>query len=468
MNSIVFASLLIISLSSVVQSESNADVLNLKVDRTIDLTTHLTKIIHSITVENQGNAPLKSYVFTVEPQNKDNVAYIGAQTSESREDNKNGLKVTQVNEASNKGLFYRIDLNKELAKGKSATIEVELVLFDNIKPYPNEITQNEKQLVLYKGNLYYYSQYQTKSQQTRVNLASDKVESYTQVKPTSKSDQTITYGSYENIKPFEQSELSIHYENNTPFLRIKSMTRVIEVSNWGNIAVEETIDMYHAGAALKGPFSRFDYMRKQGAASSVKSFMTILPPTARDIYYRDEIGNISTSNVRETREQVEVELRPRFPLFGGWRTHYTIGYNVPTYQYLFNKGNNYALKMKFIDHIYDDQLIEHLTVKIILPEFSTNIDFLPPYSVQRGKNDLHFTYLDTVGRPVIIAHKHNAVDNHIQDFELRYSFARLMILQEPLLLVGAFFALFLVILILVRIDFSISDKSNVAVKEKEN
>jgi hypothetical protein len=79
MNSIVFASLLIISLSSVVQSESNADVLNLKVDRTIDLTTHLTKIIHSITVENQGNAPLKSYVFTVEPQNKDNVAYIGAQ-----------------------------------------------------------------------------------------------------------------------------------------------------------------------------------------------------------------------------------------------------------------------------------------------------------------------------------------------------------------------------------------------------
>ncbi len=98
-----------------------------------------------------------------------------------------------------------------MAKGKSATIEVELVLFDNIKPYPNEITQNEKQLVLYKGNLYYYSQYQTKSQQTRVNLASDKVESYTQVKPTSKSDQTITYGSYENIKPFEQVRIS--YKN---------------------------------------------------------------------------------------------------------------------------------------------------------------------------------------------------------------------------------------------------------------
>jgi oligosaccharyltransferase complex subunit alpha (ribophorin I) len=117
------------------------------------------------------------------------------------------------------------------------------------------------------------------------------------------------------------------------------MLRVIEVSHWGNIAVEETIDMYHSGAKLKGSFSRFDLMRRQGAQSSVKSFKTLLPPTAKDVYYRDEIGNISTSNLRESSEQVELELRPRFPLFGGWRTHYTVGYNVPSYQYLFNKGN---------------------------------------------------------------------------------------------------------------------------------
>ena len=35
-------------------------------------------------------------------------------------------------------------------------------------------------------------------------LASDKIESYTQVKPTSKSGQTISYGPYESVKPFEQ------------------------------------------------------------------------------------------------------------------------------------------------------------------------------------------------------------------------------------------------------------------------
>lgn len=137
--------------------------------------------------------------------------------------------------------------------------------------------------------------------------------------------------------------MSIHYENNSPFLTVSKLTRTIEVSHWGNIAVEETIDMYHSGAQLVGPFSRFDYMRRQGGASSVKAFKTLLPALAADVYYRDEIGNISTSNLRPAKSgksNAELELRPRFPLFGGWKTHYTIGYNVPTYQYLFTKGKS--------------------------------------------------------------------------------------------------------------------------------
>jgi oligosaccharyltransferase complex subunit alpha (ribophorin I) len=124
---------------------------------------------------------------------------------------------------------------------------------------------------------------------------------------------------------------------------VENLRRTIEISHWGNIAVEETIDMVHAGAKLKGSFSRFDYMRRQGGSSSVKSFKKLLPSLAADVYYRDEIGNISTSNLRvpgkaNKGDPVELELRPRFPLFGGWRTHYTIGYNLPIYQYLYNKG----------------------------------------------------------------------------------------------------------------------------------
>lgn len=65
---------------------------------------------------------------------------------------------------------------------------------------------------------------------------------------------------------------------------------------------------------------------------------TILPASAQDVYYRDEIGNISTSHLQVLEDSVEVEIRPRFPLFGGWKTHYLIGYNLPSYEYLYNLG----------------------------------------------------------------------------------------------------------------------------------
>lgn len=68
------------------------------------------------------------------------------------------------------------------------------------------------------------------------------------------------------------------------------------------------------------------------------SLQTILPASAQDVYYRDEIGNISTSHLQVLDDSVEVEIRPRFPLFGGWKTHYIIGYNLPSYEYLYNLG----------------------------------------------------------------------------------------------------------------------------------
>lgn len=46
------------------------------------------------------------------------------------------------------------------------------------------------------------------------------------------------------------------------------------------------------------------------------------------------------------------------------------------------------------------------------------MDLKTPFNVKKGKNSLHYTYLDTVGRPVIVAYKNNLVEQHIQDFEV--------------------------------------------------
>uniref|UniRef100_A0A8C2IX78 Dolichyl-diphosphooligosaccharide--protein glycosyltransferase subunit 1 n=1 Tax=Cyprinus carpio TaxID=7962 RepID=A0A8C2IX78_CYPCA len=406
--------------SCVFCASARADgLVNEDVKRTLDLSSHLAKITAEIQLANHGAARVNSLTLALEAELAPHLAFIGT-------------------------VFSHV-----------------------LKPFPSHITQAEQQLVVFQGNHYLYSPYPTRSQTTRVRLASKTVESYTKLGNPTKSEESIEYGPFKDVPPFSQDDMKIHYENNTPFLTISSITRTIEVSHWGNIAVEETIDLRHTGAYLKGPFSRYDYQRQSDSGiSSVKSFKTILPASAQDVYYRDEIGNISTSHLQVLDDSVEVEIRPRFPLFGGWKTHYIIGYNLPSYEYLYNLGDQYALKMRLVDHIYDDQVIDQLTVKLILPEGARNIHVDTPYPISRSQDELHYTYLDTFGRPVLVATKNNLVEQHIQDVVVHYNFNKILMLQEPLLVVGAFYILFFTVIIYVRLDFSITKDPAAEVRMK--
>lgn len=117
--------------------------------------------------------------------------------------------------------------------------------------------------------------------------------------------------------------------------------------------------------------------------------------------------------------------------------------------------------MRLIDHVYDDQLLEQVTIKIVLPEHTRNIEFYPPpYDVQRLPNEKHYTYLDTVGRPVIVITKRNMLFQHIQDFEIHYTFDKIMLFNEPMLIVVPLFGLFCLVIILVRLNFSISQNES--------
>lgn len=441
-------------------------MVNEDVKRTVDLGTHLAKITAEVVLSNQGHSAVQSFVLAVEADLAPHLAYIGASVKGDEEED-GTLEVQQTTIQGQRGEFYKVQLPSSLAPGAQLKTKVEMTFSHVLKPFPTQITQAERQLVTFQGNHYLFSPYPTRSQTTRVRLASKTVESYTKLGNPSKTDEIIEYGPFRDVAPFSEDAMKIHYENNTPFLTISSITRTIEVSHWGNIAVEETIDLRHTGAVLKGPFSRYDYQRQSDSGiSSVKSFKTILPASAQDVYYRDEIGNISTSHLQVLDDSVEVEVRPRFPLFGGWKTHYIIGYNLPSYEYLYTLGDQYALKMRLVDHVYDDQVIDSLTVKIILPEGARNIHVDTPYKIDRMPNQLHYTYLDTFGRPVLVATKNNLVEQHIQDVVVHYNFNKILMLQEPLLVVGAFYILFFTVIIYVRLDFAITKDPAAEVRMK--
>lgn len=42
----------------------------------------------------------------------------------------------------------------------------------------------------------------------------------------------------------------------------------------------------------------------------------------------------------------------------------------PNFFFIFNIGSDYVLKMRLLDHVFDDQYIENVVVRIILPEHS--------------------------------------------------------------------------------------------------
>lgn len=450
--SFIFLLFIVIKCESISVDTISSDIRFKNVDRTIDISSQLVKITSKLTLENTGGTPVKNFLLAIEEFAKNNVAFVGAKDSSSKD-----LRLVETTvKGHDQVRFWRVELKDSVNAGSTATVTVETVLTKALQPYPTAITQQEDQLVKYNGNLYTYSPYLVASQKTNVIVNTKSVESFSKVKPFSQQDGAIQYGPYPNTKPFSEKELVIHYRNNSPFLTVTRVERLIEVSHWGNIAVEEVIEIEHSGAKLKGPFSRYDYQQDHHSGpASVRSYKTLLPASASDVYYRDTNGNISTSNMKVKKDSVELDLRPRYPLFGGWRTHYTLGYNVPSYEYLYHTGNDYLLKMRIIDHIFDDMQVDELVTKIILPEGSTSVKVNLPYAVTRLPDSLHYTYLDTKGRPVISFTKKNVVENHIQDFQLRYTFPRLLMLQEPLLVVGFLYALFLCVIIYVRLDFSI-------------
>ncbi|KAK0422653.1 hypothetical protein QR680_007701 [Steinernema hermaphroditum] len=451
----VFPVLLCCALSSAISVPEGVSITS--ATRKVDISSQVVKVSTNFVLQNNGDAELTSFIYAIPSSEADHVAIVSASQGKNRNERLK-INVVTVDGASSEYVYHKIDLAKGVAVKGTGELSVSHVSTDLLKPYPAEITQAENQFVLFHGDAHVGSVYDIAKEITTVQLTADSVRSFTEVMPSKRTGDRITYGPYTNQKAFSSAPITIHYENNAPFVVAVSLKRTIEVSHWGNIAVEEKIELVHKGAVLSGPFSRLDDLldRRGSKQPVVKAYKTLLPGSARDIYYRDLIGNISTSSVRKVASNVEVELRPRFPLYGGWKTNYVLGYNLPTADFLSSNGDEFHLRMKAIDRIFENAVIEHATVKIILPEGASNIKLVTPFSVKRAPDSVHYTYLDISGRPVITFEKDNVVEKHGQKFTLKYHFSSMYILREPFIVVSAFLLLFVVVIVYSRLDFSLS------------
>lgn len=237
--SLILITTLIISVFSLEQS-----IVNENVERTIDLTSQLAKVQVRITLKNNGKQPIKHYKLPENPEEKGVLSYISAKETSSK------LSI------DHSGKTRTITLQSSLEPGKTTQLTIEYVLAKSLEPYPAKITQRERQLVRFTTTQNLYSPYPTTESKTIIKLSSRTVENYTKLKPVQQNDATLTYGPNKQVPAGHLEKIMVHLENNSPFLTVTNLLRTVEVSHWGNIAIEEFVDMLHTGATLKGSFSR--------------------------------------------------------------------------------------------------------------------------------------------------------------------------------------------------------------------
>lgn len=434
----------------------NSNLVNKNVERSIDVTTHIVRQNVTMEILNNGSSSASVVHFAVEADQADHLSLLDVFDSNGR-----FLEVQKgstVEDKSKSYVLYEVKLAKPLDASATTKLVAHIIFTQVLKPFPTHVAQNDRQLVEYHGNHYFFTPYTTQSQTTNVKLGSTRIESKSELKPTTVKGDTITYGPYYEKKGFAFSPLKVHYENNSPFLTVRKLIKTIEVSHWGNVAVEEDYVVEHTGAKLKGQFSRYDFQRNPyGAATVIPMMRQHLPLYAADPYYRDESGNITTSYFSERADGPLLELLPRFPLFGGWKFGYYIGYNLPTYHYLFTSYDDSSLHILNITFgsAFDFAAIDEIVVKIILPEGAKSPEAHVPFGIDSQSAEKHYTYLDTAGRPVIVLEKKNVVSDHNRFFQVTYRFSSMALLHEPLLLITGFFLVFLAIIFWVRLEFHI-------------
>ncbi|XP_019223466.1 PREDICTED: dolichyl-diphosphooligosaccharide--protein glycosyltransferase subunit 1B isoform X2 [Nicotiana attenuata] len=430
-------------------------------ERRIDLNSHIVKVFLTLKVENIGESPASEVLLAFSPTEADHLALVKAAAVASKKKKKSylPLDVKPINlvDGPNGTKYYLVYLLKPLVKGEAISLEVLYLLTHSLEPFPVEISQSESQLVYYRDSAKILSPYPIKQQATFLKAPTSRVESFTRVEPTDRANTELRYGPYEEQRPYSYSPVIVHFENNNAFAVVEELVREIEISHWGSVQVTEHYKLVHAGARHKGVFSRVEYQSRpsHSGVSSFKHLLAELPPRVHSVYYRDNIGNISSSRLRTNRKKSELLIEPRYPLFGGWKSTFVIGYGVPLEDFLFEAADG----TRYLNYSFGCPLgqtvVDKLTVKVVLPEGSKNPSAVVPFPVEQ-RFEKKYSYLDVVGRTVVVLEKENVVPEHNSPFQVYYQFSPIYMLAEPLMLTSVFFLFFMACVTYLQVDLSIS------------
>lgn len=222
-------------------------------------------------------------------------------------------------------------------------------------------------------------------QKTEIKAATATIPDYTKLDGKGDTPQfpqkqgsKLVYGPFDEKPAGAVSPAQVRFEFTKPITHVATLDRDIEVSHWGgNIAFEERYELYHRGANLSTLFNRVKWAQAQyynPVTYALKELRIPLQVGSVDAYFVDTIGNVSTSRFRSNHRESLLELKPRYPIFGGWKYPFTIGWNSDAANFLRKTATGgYVLKVPFLEGPKQIEGVEYeqINIKVLLPEGAT-------------------------------------------------------------------------------------------------
>ncbi|KAH8737260.1 Ribophorin I [Ilyonectria robusta] len=419
----------------------------------ISLEKNYVKEQINVLVQNIASEPQDEYYL---PFTADQLARVGGFEVKDRKDADAGpFAVESVEyDALNNVQYYRIRFPTPLKPGAQQTLGISFYYLKAYTPLPASVPQDELQYLVYDFSIYAPSAYPTVKQKTEVKSSSSAIPGYTKIKefPT-KQGAKLTYGPFEEQPAGAVSPAQVRFEFEKPVTHVAVLNRDIEVSHWGgNVAFEERYELYHRGANLSKPFNRVKWVQAafySPPTHALKELRVPLQVGSVDAYFVDTIGNVSTSKFRSNKREAILELKPRYPLFGGWKYPFTIGWNSDAANFLRKTATGgFVLKVPFLEGPKQVEGVEYqqINVKVLLPEGAENVKFfttVPESSIASTSVGVSKTYLDTVGRTSVSITARNLVDEfRDRDLIISYDAPLMSVLRKPLVIFASIMSLY--------------------------
>ncbi|KAI5807124.1 Ribophorin I [Geopyxis carbonaria] len=424
--------------------------------RNIDITRPYTREIIAVIVENISDKPQSEYYVPFDAALAEDVSYVEARDKKGPGGEFVVAKVDAAGDSDTK--YYQITFTQPLGLGEQLTLQLAIGHLNVMTPVPAAVGQVDKQFLRWTGTQYFASAYVTEKQKTKLKLPTSEAPDYTKLEPKSdgtsdptKAGPTVTYGPYESVSPAQRGgkEVAVRFEHTAPVVKMYSLSRSIEVSHWGgNLAFEEQYHMTNAGAALKSQFSRVAWAATNyynPPTHAIKALTFNLGPGASDPYYTDEVGNISTSRFRSGAREAHLEIKPRFPLFGGWNASFVIGWNHALSDFLRVRpgGEEFVLRVPLLEGPKEPVFYDAVDVTVILPEGATDVRYESPVPVVAEKRYLHHTFMDTLGRTALRLELRKVADeHHRKELVVAYHLPRWAFLRKPFVMFSAAMTMF--------------------------